>query len=287
MLPYALAITVGLSSSVLFVTAFFLPDIHRQDDFFWSGIGLFYALVLWFCATSITGAVLLGQLAVVALLTAYFWQVLKLRKAIVNPELQDSLDDFSVVNFLKNLFTRSPVTKSTIEATQSKAATVTQKPTPTEKVATKTTPTTTPIEKEVAIKTTPTTAPTAEISVDNTPLVKTTLSDIATKGTVEESAPSESPNLTTEKTPSVVNTESTEIVKETPKTQNTATENSAPTSIETSTTETKNPRITEITIEKVTIVEEETNWDDEVEEIPASSVTIIEEEATIAEDRRI
>ena len=34
MLPYALAIAVGLSSSFLFLTAFFFKDIHRQDDFF-------------------------------------------------------------------------------------------------------------------------------------------------------------------------------------------------------------------------------------------------------------
>ncbi|NJL53622.1 MAG: hypothetical protein HC930_18285 [Hydrococcus sp. SU_1_0] len=108
MLPYALAIAVGLSSSILFLTAFFFKDIHRQDDFFWSGVGLFYALVLWFCATSISGAVLLGQLAVVALLSAYFWQLLKLRKAIANPETKESLDSFSVVGFFQNLLKRSP-----------------------------------------------------------------------------------------------------------------------------------------------------------------------------------
>ena len=73
MLSYALAIAVGLSSLILFSTAFLMSDIHRQDDFFWSGVGLFYALVLWFCATRITGSLLLGQTAAVALLISYHW----------------------------------------------------------------------------------------------------------------------------------------------------------------------------------------------------------------------
>ncbi|GAB4228081.1 MAG: hypothetical protein Kow0049_08720 [Stanieria sp.] len=103
MLPYVLAIAVGLSSLILFLTAFLLPDIHRQDDFFWSAIGLFYALVLWFCATSITGGLLLGQVAAVALLTSYNWQTFKLRKAIAHPEQQANLDSFSVVNSVKSL----------------------------------------------------------------------------------------------------------------------------------------------------------------------------------------
>ncbi|ELS02653.1 Ycf66 protein [Xenococcus sp. PCC 7305] len=108
MLPYGLAIAVGLSSSILFLTAFFMPKIHRQDDFFWSGLGFFYALVLWFCAAQFTGAVLLGQLAAVALLISYAWQVIKLRKAVVNPSEQMNLNRFSVTGFLGGLLNRSP-----------------------------------------------------------------------------------------------------------------------------------------------------------------------------------
>ena len=100
MLPYALAIAVSLSSLVLFLTAFLMPKIHRQDDFLWSGVGLFYALVLWFCATKISGAVLLGQLAAVALLGSYTWQVITLRKAIANPEEQNIAESFSITAFL-------------------------------------------------------------------------------------------------------------------------------------------------------------------------------------------
>jgi hypothetical protein len=127
MLPYALAIAVGLSSSILFLTAFFFKDIHRQDDFFWSGVGLFYALVLWFCATSVTGAILLGQLAIVTLLTAYFWQMFKLRKAIANPEKRESLDSFSVVGFLQNLFKRSSSPSTPKINAENKIATNNQK----------------------------------------------------------------------------------------------------------------------------------------------------------------
>ena len=82
MLSYALAIAVAISSLVLFSTAFFMSNLHRKDDFLWSAVGLFYALVLWYCAKNITGAVLLGQAAATVLLVSYSWQVLRLRKTI-------------------------------------------------------------------------------------------------------------------------------------------------------------------------------------------------------------
>ncbi len=120
MLPYALAIVVGLSSLILFSTAFFMSDAHRQDDFFWSGVGLFYALVLWFCATRITGGLLLGQAAAVALLVSYNWQTLKLRKAIANPERAAELNNFSVIQAVGNMFNRRPKSsvKPTVTTTQ-------------------------------------------------------------------------------------------------------------------------------------------------------------------------
>jgi hypothetical protein len=115
MLSYALAIAVGLSSLILFSTAFLMSDIHRQDDFFWSAIGLFYALVLWFCGTSITGGLLLGQTAAVALLLSYNWQTLKLRKAIAHPERAEQLNQFSVLAALNGLFARSKSTQAKID----------------------------------------------------------------------------------------------------------------------------------------------------------------------------
>jgi len=62
-LAYLLAIAAALGSFALYISAFFFPEVHRKSDFYWSGLGLFYALVLWVCAGRITGAVLLGQMA--------------------------------------------------------------------------------------------------------------------------------------------------------------------------------------------------------------------------------
>ena len=106
MLSYALAIAVATSSLVLFLTAFLMSDIHRKDDFFWSGVGLFYALVLWYCAKNITGSVLLGQAAATALLVSYSWQTLKLRRAIANPEKAAQINNFSVVRTINGWLKR-------------------------------------------------------------------------------------------------------------------------------------------------------------------------------------
>ncbi|MDB9526170.1 Ycf66 family protein [Oscillatoria sp. CS-180] len=80
MLAYVLAIVIAIGSFSFYMAAFFVPEIHRRQDFFWSGLGLFYAVVLWFCAGRITGAVLLGQTASVALLGWLGWQTLTLRR---------------------------------------------------------------------------------------------------------------------------------------------------------------------------------------------------------------
>ncbi|XQQ07857.1 MAG: Ycf66 family protein [Leptolyngbya sp. IPPAS B-1204] len=80
MLTYLLAIVVGLGSFSLYMAAFFFPEVHRKYDLIWSGVGMFYALVLWVCAGRITGGVLLGQVASVALLSWFGWQTLKLRR---------------------------------------------------------------------------------------------------------------------------------------------------------------------------------------------------------------
>ena len=115
MLSYALAIAVAISSFVLFLTAFFMSDIHRKDDFLWSGVGLFYALVLWFCARNITGAVLLGQASASILLVCFVWQTLKLRKAVAHPERAVAINNFSVLRAFNGLLKRSkkPATTAT------------------------------------------------------------------------------------------------------------------------------------------------------------------------------
>ncbi len=79
MLTYLLALAVGFGSFGLYATSFALPEVSRKNDLVWSGIGLFYALVLWVCAGRITGGVLLGQLASVSLIGWFGWQTMALR----------------------------------------------------------------------------------------------------------------------------------------------------------------------------------------------------------------
>jgi hypothetical protein len=111
MLAYILAIAVGLASLALYLSAFFLPEIHRKDDFLWSGVGLFYALVLWICAGRITGGVLLGQAASVSLLLVFQWQTFKLRQAIAHPEKQAALEEFSLTQWIGKRFARKKAAK--------------------------------------------------------------------------------------------------------------------------------------------------------------------------------
>ncbi|MEM7591508.1 MAG: Ycf66 family protein [Cyanobacteria bacterium P01_A01_bin.83] len=119
MLSYALAIIVAISSLVLFFTAFLMSDLHRQDDFLWSGVGLFYALVLWCCAQNITGAVLLGQAAATALLVSSGWQNLQLRRAIAHPEKVTAADPskFSLSGSFSGLFKRFKRRSKSVEST--------------------------------------------------------------------------------------------------------------------------------------------------------------------------
>ena len=123
MLPYILAIVVGLSSLYLLTTAFIAPDRHRQDDFLWSAVGLFYALVLWLCAGRITGAILLGQAAAAILFIAFAWQTLKLRQALFYPDKPVKL--FTIVGWLGNRLgkvtpSQSPQTKAKPEKVAAK-----------------------------------------------------------------------------------------------------------------------------------------------------------------------
>lgn len=82
MLAYILALAVGIGSLAIYMAAFFFPEVHRKGDFVWSGVGLFYALVLWVCSGRITGGVLLGQVAGVALLGWSVTQTLSLRRQL-------------------------------------------------------------------------------------------------------------------------------------------------------------------------------------------------------------
>lgn len=91
MLAYILALVVGLGSLALYMAAFFFPEVHRKADFGWSAVGLFYALVLWVCAGRITGGLLLGQAASVALLGWFGWQTVTLRRSLTSPEARTEI----------------------------------------------------------------------------------------------------------------------------------------------------------------------------------------------------
>ena len=84
MLAYTLAVLVGMGSVGLYLCAFFFPEIHRKHDFIWSGVGLFYALVLWIYARRETGGILVGQTTSVALLGWFVWQTLQLRRQVIS-----------------------------------------------------------------------------------------------------------------------------------------------------------------------------------------------------------
>lgn len=83
MLAYVLAFAIAIGSFAIYMAAFFFPEIHRKNDFIWSGVGLFYALVIWIFARRITGGLLLGHIASVALLGWFGWQTFTLRRQIV------------------------------------------------------------------------------------------------------------------------------------------------------------------------------------------------------------
>jgi hypothetical protein len=96
MLAYILALAVGFGSVAIYMAAFFFPEVHRKSDFPWSGVGLFYALILWVCAGRITGAVLLGQIASVALLGWFGWQTLILRRELTPVARQTPIPDLDI-----------------------------------------------------------------------------------------------------------------------------------------------------------------------------------------------
>ncbi|MBW4539926.1 MAG: Ycf66 family protein [Myxacorys chilensis ATA2-1-KO14] len=79
MLTFLLALLVGLGSLALYLSGFLYPEVYRKNDLIWSGVGLFYALVLLVCGDRITGGVLLGQIASTSLIGWFAWQTLDAR----------------------------------------------------------------------------------------------------------------------------------------------------------------------------------------------------------------
>lgn len=89
MLSLALVLIVGLGSVGLYLTAYVYPEIHRKTDVWWSGTGLFYALILLIYRRPV--GLLLGHTASVVLLVWLGYQALQRRWAMVeaNPAQPD------------------------------------------------------------------------------------------------------------------------------------------------------------------------------------------------------
>ncbi|MBW4463497.1 MAG: hypothetical protein KME47_25145 [Nodosilinea sp. WJT8-NPBG4] len=100
---HVLAIAVWLGSISLYGAAFFFPEVHRRHDFFWSGVGAFYGLVLWFSAVQTSPTELLGHLASVLLLGWLGWQTLSLRRKRTSLDLQTPVTQDSWSTFGRQL----------------------------------------------------------------------------------------------------------------------------------------------------------------------------------------
>lgn len=122
MLALMLSGAVALASLAFFFSAFFAPKLHRKDDFLWSGVGFFYGLVLWNCAQRFTGAILLGQAAVVVLVLAFAWQTLRLRAAIARNAIVE-VPSFSLLDWFAGGLQRKPKVKTPVAVDDKKAPT--------------------------------------------------------------------------------------------------------------------------------------------------------------------
>lgn len=186
MLAYFLAILVAITSLSLYINAFIRPKIHRKDDFLWSGLGLFYALVLWICAGRITGAVLLGQCAGVAVAIAFIWENSKLRQALIaESQSNQALEGFSVLTFIAQLLAKvSQLGKKKPVVTTSQP----EKPsetviTPSEKKEETPTPVASTTKEETPVKNQPTET---EIKAYKEEVIKDTIEEVTTPPQLEK-----------------------------------------------------------------------------------------------------
>ncbi len=136
MLAYILAVLVGTGSVGLYISAFFFPEIHRKQDFIWSGVGFFYALVLWIYARQETGGILLGQTTSVALLGWLAWQTLTLRRQLVPVSQQTPIPSTTKLKEKLGVKSSAPKpAKTTAPATETQPKPPTKRPSTRQEVA--------------------------------------------------------------------------------------------------------------------------------------------------------
>ncbi len=136
MLAQTLAAIVALGSVTFYLAAFFFPEVYRRRDFLWSGVGFFYALVLWLCAGQLRGGLLLGQAASVALLVWLGSQTLLLRrqqaapeeKTAVSPAIAEKVQGFSLGKLLAPLTQRFQRSTPAARETPETVATLVDEP---------------------------------------------------------------------------------------------------------------------------------------------------------------
>lgn len=88
MLALLLAIAVAIAALGLFLAAVLLPPLTRRSDLIWSGVAGLYALILWNAHSQFRGALLLSQIAAIALLGWLGQQAIQSRWLALSPEDQ-------------------------------------------------------------------------------------------------------------------------------------------------------------------------------------------------------
>lgn len=88
MLALLLAIAVAIAALGLFLAAVLLPPLTRRSDLLWSGVAGLYALILWNAHSQFRGALLLSQIAAIALLGWLGQQAMQSRWLALSPEQQ-------------------------------------------------------------------------------------------------------------------------------------------------------------------------------------------------------
>ncbi|MBD2341374.1 hypothetical protein H6G64_30975 [Calothrix sp. FACHB-156] len=192
MLAFVLALAVGLGSLAIYLAAFFFPEIHRKNDFIWSGVGLFYALMLWVFAPRINGGLLLGHVASVALLGWFGWQTFSLRRQVTPKAQQTPVPSSDAVKTsIQQQVTKLSLPERLAQLQQGVGNTLSGVKNKFQKTDKKTSP----VAKTSTTTTTPKVPPTVEI-IDNTTAQPETLPEEAIAApTSATNATSEAPTL--------------------------------------------------------------------------------------------